>query len=393
LSSGNFADWRRRRPAWALGIGLLVVLMHLAAVQGLAVLSQQTAFDIAPIQRLQVVMLQDLRPQGGEVATAPRHLVTAKPSGLIIVPLATAAAASAPLGPPAVAPPSQADTGESVSDHEQVAVATSSEAAEALPAMVSSPPAAPELSAADTASIGASRDTAGAVDAPVTFEWPPSTRIAYSVTGHFQGPVHGQAQVEWLREGERYQVHLDVSVGPRLAPFVQRRMSSEGLLTAQGLRPQRYEEETRVVLREPRRSRMTFADDQVTLANGNRAASLPGLQDTASQFVQLTWLFTTQPQRLRVGERIELPLALPRRVGTWVYEVVAQERLATLAGELPVLHLRPAPGSGRPGELVAEAWFAPDLQYLPVRILIRQDEQTHIDLLLSEWPKQAQILR
>ena len=48
------------------------------------------------------------------------------------------------------------------------------------------------------------------------------------------------------------------------------------------------------------------------LANGKRSRALPGVQDTASQFVQLTWLFTTQPELLRVGRAIEVPLALPR---------------------------------------------------------------------------------
>ena len=32
-----------------------------------------------------------------------------------------------------------------------------------------------------------------------------------------------------------------------------------------------------------------------------------GMQDAASQFVQLTWLFTTQPQLPTLGQRIELP--------------------------------------------------------------------------------------
>jgi hypothetical protein len=57
-----------------------------------------------------------------------------------------------------------------------------------------------------------------AASAPVAFEWPPSTRLSYTLTGHYRGPVHGQAQVEWLRDGTRYQVHMDVSVGPSFAP-------------------------------------------------------------------------------------------------------------------------------------------------------------------------------
>jgi hypothetical protein len=246
--------------------------------------------------------------------------------------------------------------------------------------------AAPPDAALDIASDKPSNPTHA--QASTGFDWPPSTRMSYTLTGHYQGPVHGQAQVEWIREGARYQVHLDVSVGPSLAPFMQRRMSSEGRLSAAGLVPQRYEEETRLLWREPRRAQVQFDGDAVALSNGQRVAALPGLQDTASQFVQLTWLFTTQPQRLTPGEQIELPLALPRRVGLWRYEVRADEELDTPFGRIPVLHLKPLPGSGRSGELLAEAWFAPSLQYLPVRLLIQQDAQTWIDLRVNRLPLQ-----
>ena len=35
-------------------------------------------------------------------------------------------------------------------------------------------------------------------------------------------------------------------------------------------------------------------------------------------------------------------------------------------------------------------WVAPSLQYLPVRLLIRQDAQTYIDLLIERLPQQAE---
>ena len=40
-------------------------------------------------------------------------------------------------------------------------------------------------------------------------------------------------------------------------------------------------------------------------------------------------------------------------------------------------------------DLRAEVWLAPSLQYLPVRLMIRQDEQTWIDLMLQSAPLQA----
>ena len=77
------------------------------------------------------------------------------------------------------------------------------------------------------------------------------------------------------------------------------------------------------------------------LANGKRRATLPGVQDTASQFVQLTWLFTTQPELLRAGNTIEVPLALPRNVDRWVYDVLGEETLYAPFGAVDTLHLKP----------------------------------------------------
>jgi hypothetical protein len=87
---------------------------------------------------------------------------------------------------------------------------------------------------------------------------------------------------------------------------------------------------------------------------------------------------------------VELPLALPRRVDRWIYEVVAEERLSTPVGTLDTFHLKPRRADDRPrGELSAEVWFAPTLQYLPVRIRIRQDADTFVDLMMDAAPLQA----
>ena len=84
--------------------------------------------------------------------------------------------------------------------------------------------------------------------------------------GNYRGPVEGQAQVQWLRQGQRYQVHLDVSIGPFFAPLVSRRMTSDGALSDQGLVPLRYDEETQVAWRTPRRRQLSFTETRVRLA-------------------------------------------------------------------------------------------------------------------------------
>jgi hypothetical protein len=209
------------------------------------------------------------------------------------------------------------------------------------------------------------------------------------LVGDYRGPVQGKARVEWLRSGNRYQVHLDVRVGADFAPLLSRRMSSDGLLTEDGLKPQRYDEETRVLLREVRRQTILFEPERIVLPRGGVQPPVAGVQDTASQFVQLTWMFTLQPQLLRPGQTVEVPLALARRVDRWVYDVVGEEVLDLPVGPIKAWYLKPRLQSKTNSDLSVETWFAPSLQYLPVRIRIRQDEASFIDLMLERLPQQA----
>jgi len=233
--------------------------------------------------------------------------------------------------------------------------------------------------------VAASPAASAAVSTDATaFDWPPSTRLSYRVVGDVQGPVEGQARVEWLRQGLRYQVHLDLSV----ALLASRRISSDGVITPAGLAPRRYDEETRIVLREPRRVAIDFGDELVRMADGRVLPRPEGVQDSASQFVQMTWLFNARPDLLQPGQSVSFPLALPRRVDTWIYDILASEPVATPAGLLPAVHVRPRREAGG-GDLTVEFWVAPSLQYLPVRLAIRQGRGITLELLLERLPEQA----
>lgn len=258
----------------------------------------------------------------------------------------------------------------------------------AAAAAVASAAAANAAAAAGTVATAASGAASGA--APTAFEWPASTRISYVLTGNYRGEVNGSAQVEWVRVGSRYQVHLDLTVGPSGAPLITRRMTSDGEITSQGLAPRRYDQDTKVLLQDRRRVTLQFEPGSVVLANGERRDSVPGVQDTASQFVQLTYVFSTRPEPLKVGDTVDIPLALPHKVDVWTYEVAEGETLQASFGPLPTIHLKPRrKAERRAGELSAEIWFAPQLRYLPVRIRIEQDEGTFVDLMIARRPEMA----
>jgi hypothetical protein len=87
-----------------------------------------------------------------------------------------------------------------------------------------------------------------------------------------------------------------------------------------------------------------------------------------------------------------MPLVLPRKQYAWQYEVLGEETLNTPMGPLTTWHLKPSRPSEQViggGDMTAEVWLAPALQYLPVRLLIHQDAETFVDLMLKSAPLQA----
>jgi len=353
---------QRRRVAYAL----LVVAVAL----GHWIVANEIAQDIAGWghaarmpEKFKVTFVREIKPQA--------------PPAVVAAPRPKPKPRRPPKPAPVVAPAP-------VEQEPAPAVAQEPEQAEPPAAAASEPTVeAPAQAVAEAASAPAA--------APVLWpsDWPASTRLSYQLTGWYRGEVKGSAQVEWLRQGSRYQVHVEVIVGLAIAPLMSRRMSSEGELTPEGLAPSRYDEETKVALREPRRVTMLFEPDAVVMPDGGRRERWPGMQDTASQFVHLTWLFTTQPQRLTEGSTLEMPLALPRNIDRWVFDVKGAETVSSPFGELPAIHIKPRRITRPGGDLVVETWFAPTLQYLPVRFRIHQDAETFIDLVLERPPLQA----
>ncbi len=347
----------RGRPLAALGAAVL--LAHLWVVGEVLPSQLGDGAEVRPLRRIEVAFVSELKP----TAPPPRAVPVVAPLRRVAKAVAPALPASVPavlIPPPEPAP-------------------------EPLQAVAPAPE--PAASAAAVLAAASAPDAAASAAQPA-FEWPPSTRLSYRLTGNARGPVEGYARVEWLRSGTRYQVLMEASIGPPFAPLYVRRDSSEGEITPEGLSPRRYVLETKVVLRDPRRDEIQLDEARIRLPNGRELARPPGVQDGVSQFVQMTWLFTTDPQRLTPGRSVELMLALPRRVEPWTYDVIGNEPLDTRFGRVDALHVKPR-REARPGDFAAEIWVAPTLQYLPVRIVVRQDAENYIDLQIDRLPEQA----
>lgn len=382
---GSHRRWRRALRWVAVSLG--VVIGHALVIESVdESLIGWGAADRAP-RRLEVAFVKALQQAKPRVEPAPSQIVARAQLGrapqahpLAAVPAARAASAGVrrhPRRPPVELPASAA---------EALVVESPASAPEVPPTDVSSLVDTPLAGLAATAP--APQAAASGPTIPID-DWPPSTRLRYTLTGNYRGAIGGTAEVRWVRVGTHYQVQMDVTVGLPFAPLMTRRVTSDGQITDDGLRPEQFDELTKRAFQPPYHVGVRFDRSMAWMSNGNAVFALPGTQDSASQFVQLTWLFTLHPELLQPGRRITFPLALQGRVTPWVYEVGQAESLYTIFGDVPVVHVSTHPQVPIGRVLAVECWFAPTLQYLPARILVRESDSTYIDLVLDRLPMQA----
>ena len=285
---------------------------------------------------------------------------------------ATAASAASPA---ASEPATQAAVDESAAATANTAAASKPEnpspAASELAGAAAHPASAPASASNPTSVASAPRSGATPPDS-----WPADTRLSYVLDGYYRGPMTGSAHVQWQRDGARYQVRVDLVVAA-LNLFT---MTSQGRVVDQDLQPEAYEEKrlgAKVL-------QLAFDGRDIRLYDGKTTEQPPLAQDTASQFVELGHRFATGRETLAVGNTVRMWLARPSAVAQWTYDVVSRDRLSSRSlGEFDAYHLKPRPLDKPTGPVTAEMWFAPALQYLPVRIRINLNADAWVDLMIS----------
>lgn len=265
------------------------------------------------------------------------------------------------------------------------ALRSTEQADESLPAPTSADPveqvATPELLPSepplDLAPHQAEVPAASPIDS-----WPADTRVSYDLRGTYRGDLHGSAKVQWQRQQSRYQVRIDIS----MALLLRVSMISQGQVGELGLSPEVYEEQLLWGRRQ-----LFFESNQVMLPSGVKVVRPDGVQDAASQFVELSQRFASGRQALQLGARVELWLARPEGLALWTYDVVEEEWLdLPELGRVAAFRLRPRPVSNPSGVITAEIWFAPALKYLPVRIRISLGNGNYVDLWAERVEQGAQ---
>jgi Protein of unknown function (DUF3108) len=353
------------RIRWRLaGLGLAVLAIHLLVLQ-----AAPDSLDLA------------------EAPLATKALLTRSLPAAVPADTATPAPAVRPPPPPVVRappkprPPATATRPEALLQSGEAAPAVSPEAlrsepstpgqdttasASVTPDTQGTPPQALAPAApAPLPSTATAHDTTG----PVVIAAP--VRLQYEVSGEARGLTYSaRAELLWQHDGTDYDARMSVSaflVGSR----TQR---STGRITPQGLAPQRFLDKSRseqAAHFERDKNRITFS------ANTPEAVLLPGAQDRLSLFLQVGALLAGEPARFVPGSRLTVQTASAREAESWLFTVEAAESL-TMAGQtLHTLKLVRSPR--REYDSRVEAWFAPEMAFLPVRMRITQASGDFVD--------------
>jgi hypothetical protein len=235
-----------------------------------------------------------------------------------------------------------------------VAAQSSSDAG---PVAAANPPAPPMASPPPVA-VSPAPTPVSADPAPVSIALPGKGRVRYAITRGEGGFVVGQAVHTWEHDGLAYKLQSVTETTGLAALFKPARVlqSSQGEVTAEGLKP-----------REFRHERVGGLDTasfdwvrRVVTYGGREEGVAAGAQDMLSMYYQLVLL---APK----SGALDIPIATGRKLENYRFETLGEEVVALPAGERRAMRLRTRSG----GDTI-ELWLAvgkdAEMRGLPLKI-------------------------
>lgn len=210
---------------------------------------------------------------------------------------------------------------------------------------------------------------------------PKQIQAVYTVTKN--GQPFAKVHEQFVVNGNTYQIEsLTKGIGV-YALFGERKLTSSGEVTATGLKPLRFE------LRQgdnPKKALLAEFDWQkqslrMTVKGKQKEVVLPeGTQDLASYPYQ----FMYQPGAIK--DLLTIVLTTGKKLNQYLYQVnVEPERIESANMQYKTLHLIPPETDGQETK---ELWLAVDYHYLPVRILMVDENGQKLEQLLTEFHMQ-----
>ena len=194
---------------------------------------------------------------------------------------------------------------------------------------------------------------------------PPSTRLTYDIDLQASGfSLKGTGELDWrLTPDGGYQAKQATSARI-FFKRIHTEQISEGRVGPAGLSPRRYENRKKniqVATFDPVRQLATYD-------NGTRMAWPSDAQDRVSMLIDLGRRTSEATSQGRT--QVEVAVSNGRRWKQWAFRVEAREVVQTAQGAFPAWRLVRTDGN-RGGQEIT-LWLAPQLHWLPVKLIIQE---------------------
>jgi hypothetical protein len=208
------------------------------------------------------------------------------------------------------------------------------------------------------------------------FKIPASAFLKYQVVGMSkQLNYSAWAEFSWQQDGQRYDSKLEVGA------FLlgSRSQTSQGTLGAEGLMPQRFGDKYRSEVASH------FQRDKGVISFSTNAPEVPllkGAQDRLSVVMQISALLSAEPERYPVGTMLSFQTVATRDAEVWLFLVEKFENLQLPYGDVPTIKINRKPR--KEFDQAIELWFAPSIDYLPVRLRVTNANGDFVDQQLRK---------
>ncbi|MGZ8257550.1 MAG: DUF3108 domain-containing protein [Methylotenera sp.] len=234
-----------------------------------------------------------------------------------------------------------------------------------------------------TFAIAAQQDTS-VQPASSKFVPPKLIQLSYEVTKN--GQPFARVHEQFIVTGNTYKLESVTKGIGVYALFGERKLISKGELTSQGLKPNHFE-----LHQGDNPQKALFADfdwpnkilHMMVKGNLKDANLIPGAQDLASYAYQFMFL----PAPLK--DAVTMTLTTGKKLNQYQYKITAEQELLAIEGtsgtgtQYKTLHLVQQE-QNKPQTETKELWLATEHYYLPVRILMIDENGAKIEQTLTE---------
>jgi len=193
---------------------------------------------------------------------------------------------------------------------------------------------------------------------------PTQIEAQYIVTTN-GGITIGRASEVFSRKGDSYSIRSETRSDGALKAFLddQITVESSGRVDKEGLKPLEYSERRAKDNKRDLKSTFDWKINVMHTELRNDPSDYwfpPGTQDRISVMYQFMHM-------KELGETLTIPMAERRKINTYTYKLIGQERTATPAGEFDTRHYRRV--TTDPKETKVDLWLARDRHNFPVRVI------------------------